>query len=82
VAQGLTAAERLLERAAREFGGPWCVGDAPTVADCCLVPQVANALRMKCNLAPHPRVLAAYEHARAHPAFIRAEPQRQPDYIV
>ncbi|MDR0479515.1 MAG: maleylacetoacetate isomerase [Burkholderiaceae bacterium] len=82
VAQGLAAVEQLLARAAREFGGPWCMGEAPTVADCCLVPQVANALRMKCDLAPYLRVLAACEHARAHPAFIRAEPQRQPDYIV
>jgi maleylacetoacetate isomerase len=81
VAEGLAAVERLLARTASEFGGPWCVGDAPTVADCCLVPQVANALRMKCDLTPHPRVLAAYEHARVHPAFLRAEPQRQPDYI-
>ena len=82
VAVGLTATEQLLVRAGGEFGGPWCVGDAPTMADCCLVPQVANALRMKCDLAPYPRVRAAYEHARAQPAFIRAEPQRQPDYVV
>jgi maleylacetoacetate isomerase len=82
VTVGLTAVERLLARADHEFGGPWCMGDAPTVADCCLVPQVANALRMKCDLAPYPRARAAYEHARVHSAFVRAEPQRQPDYIV
>jgi maleylacetoacetate isomerase len=82
VAKGLSAVERLLARGAQEFGGPWCVGDAPTVADCCLVPQVANAQRMKCDLAPYPRVCAHYEHARTHPAFVRAEPQRQPDYSV
>ena len=82
VAVGLTAVEQLLARADREFGGPWCVGDTPTVADCCLVPQVVNALRNQCDLAPYPRVRAVHEHACAHPAFIRAEPQRQPDYIA
>ena len=82
VAEGLAAAELLLARASSEYGGSWCVGDTPTVADCCLVPQVANALRMKCDLTPYPRVLAVYERARAHPAFIQAEPQRQPDYIA
>jgi maleylacetoacetate isomerase len=82
VADGLSCAERLLARAEQAFGGPWCMGDMPTVADCCLVPQVANAQRMKCDLAPYPRVRAVYEHARTHPAFIRAEPRRQPDYIV
>ena len=80
VAEGMTALERLLARAAGEFGGPWCVGGAPTVADCCLVPQVANALRNQCDLSRFSRVRAVYEHARAHPAFIQAEPQRQPDY--
>jgi len=80
VAEGMTALERLLARAAGEFGGPWCVGAAPTVADCCLVPQVANALRNHCDLTPYARVRAVYEHACAHPAFIQAEPQRQPDY--
>lgn len=82
IAEGFAAVERLLARAQGEFGGPWCVGDAPTMADCCLVPQVANAQRMKCDLTPYPRALAAYQHASAHPAFVRAEPQRQPDYSV
>lgn len=81
VAIGLSSTEHLLARTADEYGGPWCVGDAPTVADCCLVPQVFNAARMKCDLSPYPRVRAAYEHARAHPAFQQAEPQRQPDFI-
>jgi maleylacetoacetate isomerase len=82
VAEGFRAAERLLVRAKREFGGPWCMGEAPTVADCCLLPQVVNAERNQCDLKPYPRIRAVYEHARVHPAFIRAEPQRQPDYIV
>lgn len=80
VAEGMTVLERLLERNAAEYGGPWCFGARPTLADCCLVPQMANALRMKCDLDAFPRALAVYEHARLHPAFVKAEPQNQPDY--
>lgn len=78
VAEGLAAVERLL---ARQPSGLYCVGDAPTLADCCLVPQVANALRMGCDLSPYPRVLAVHEHCMRQSAFIEAEPQRQPDYV-
>ena len=60
----------------------WCVGDAPTVADCCLVPQVANAERMKIDLAVWPRIVRIAAFARLHPAFVQAEPQRQPDYTA
>ena len=60
----------------------WCVGDAPTVADCCLVPQVANAERMKFDLAAWPRIVRIAAFARKHPAFVQAEPQRQPDYTA
>ena len=76
---GMAMVERLL---ARHGHGPWCFGAAPTLADCCLVPQVANALRMGCDLAPYPRALAAYRHATAHPAFVRAEPRHQPDFVA
>ena len=60
----------------------WCVGDAPTVADCCLVPQVANAERMKIDLSAWPRIVRIAAFARKHPAFAQAEPQRQPDYTA
>lgn len=81
VAEGMTVLERLLERHATEYGGPWCFGSSPTLADCCLVPQMSNAYRMKCDLTPYPRCQAVYEHARWDSAFISAEPQHQPDYI-
>jgi maleylacetoacetate isomerase len=80
--EGMQAAERLLDEAAAREGGPWCFGSAPTLADACLVPQVANALRMGCDLSAYPRVMAAYRHASAHPAFVKAEPKNQPDYIA
>lgn len=79
VVEGMAGVERLLERSA---SGPWCFGTHPTLADLCLVPQIANALRMDCDLRAYPRSLAVYEHALKHPAFDAAQPQRQPDYIA
>lgn len=82
-AEGFEAVERLLERhgGTGEGGkGPWCFGAAPTLADVCLVPQVANALRAGCDLTPYARVMAVHAHAEQHPAFIAARPQAQPDY--
>jgi maleylpyruvate isomerase len=54
-------------------------GDAPTLADVLLVPQMANARRFKTDLAPFPRLLAWDETARAHPAFAKAAPEAQKD---
>lgn len=62
--------------------GNWCVGDSPTLADCCLVPQVANALRAKFNLDPFPLVRRIYDHCMQHAAFQAASPAMQPDYIA
>lgn len=79
IAEGMAGVERLLERSNT---GPWCCGAQPTLADVCLVPQIANALRMDCDLGSYKRSLAVYEHASKHPAFDAAKPQRQPDYIA
>ncbi|SOE94599.1 maleylacetoacetate isomerase [Burkholderia sp. D7] len=79
IEEGMASVERLLERSNT---GPWCFGARLTLADVCLVPQIANALRMDCDLSPYPRSLAVYEHALKHPAFDAAQPQRQPDYIA
>jgi maleylacetoacetate isomerase len=75
--QGMAGVERLL---ARHRHGNWCFGEAPTLADVTLVPQVANALRMGCDLGRYEQAMAVYAHASAHPAFARAAPARQPDY--
>ena len=83
VAEGFEAVERLLAGRGGDGGGgsgPWCFGDQPTLADVCLVPQVANAQRAGCDLTPYVRTLAVYAHAQQHPAFIAARPQAQPDY--
>lgn len=79
VAEGMAAVERLLERSNE---GPWCFGAQPTLADVCLVPQMANALRMDCSLGAYKRSVAVYEHASQHAAFVAAQPQRQPDYVA
>ncbi|MBU4610887.1 maleylacetoacetate isomerase [Achromobacter sp. GG226] len=77
IAEGLAAVERLLER---HGSGPYCFGEAPSLADCCLVPQVANAMRMKCDVSAFPRVMAVYRHCEGQPAFQKAAPSAQPDY--
>ncbi|CAG2142193.1 Maleylpyruvate isomerase [Cupriavidus yeoncheonensis] len=77
--EGMAGVERLL---ARHGTGPWCFGDSPTLADITLVPQVANAQRMGCDLSAYPRALAVFAHASAHPAFAKAAPAQQPDYTA
>lgn len=79
VKEGLTAAEALLNT---HGFGTYCFGDTPTLADCCLVPQVANAQRMGCDLTAYPKIMAIYQHCQQQPAFIQAAPAQQPDYIA
>jgi maleylacetoacetate isomerase len=78
VAEGMSGVERLLSKYGRR---PWCFGEQPTLADCCLVPQIANALRMGCNLDAYPTSMAVYRHAISHPAFDAAQPGLQPDFV-
>lgn len=59
----------------------YAFGDAPTLADVVLVPQMANARRFKTDLTPFPRLLAWDENARKHPAFIKAAPENQKDAV-
>lgn len=72
--------EALETRLSRERGtGNFCHGDAPTLADICLVPQVANARRYKVDLTPYPTIVRIDEACRAVTAFAEAAPDRQPD---
>lgn len=59
--------------------GPFCFGDAPTLADLCLVPQLGNARRFGVDVNAFPRLLKAEAAARALKAFADAAPERQPD---
>jgi len=74
---GFEALERRLSREAAT--GRFCHGDAPTLADVCLVPQVANARRFKIDLSPYPTLVRIDAACQALPAFAAAAPERQPD---
>jgi maleylpyruvate isomerase len=74
---GLEALEAELTRAPRR--GRFCLGDTPTMADCCLVPQLFNAQRFNIDLAPYPTLRAIDAHCQALEAFQQAHPGRQPD---
>jgi maleylpyruvate isomerase len=60
-------------------GGAYAFGASPTLADICIVPQVANARRLKVPMDPYPRLAAVNAACLAHPAFDRARPEVQPD---
>lgn len=74
---GFEALEAQLART-RDLG-PYCHGKTPTIADCCLVPQVFNAVRFGCEMSRFPTLMAIVEHCNALPAFHDAAPERQPD---
>ena len=73
--RGFSAIEKLLPG-----DGPYAFGDQPGLADIVLVPQVANAQRFNIPLEAYPRIVAADEAARSHPAFFAAAPENQPDF--
>jgi maleylpyruvate isomerase len=76
-AAGLTALESELANDPRR--GRFCFGDTPTIADCCLVPQLFNARRFGMDLAPFPTLQAIDAACQELPAFQVAHPARQPD---
>jgi maleylpyruvate isomerase len=72
---GFEALDALVAR----HGAGWSYGDAPTLADCYLIPQIYSAGRFNVPLDAFPRLLAIDEAAKTHPAFIAAHPDNQPD---
>jgi maleylacetoacetate isomerase len=79
IAEGFRALE---EEARRSSGdGRHVFGTEVTLADVCLVPQMFNAHRFKCNVEPYPTLRAICGHLESHPAFARAAPAGQPDAI-
>ena len=75
----ITAGFEALEALVAHQGGPYAYGQAPTLADVYLAPQLYSARRFGVDLQPYPRLIAAGEHAAAHPAFAAAHPDAQPD---
>jgi maleylacetoacetate isomerase len=73
ISEGLTA----LEAMAAPQAGQFLFGDAPTIADICLVPQLYNARRFNVPLDDYPTLLRADDHATALDAFAAAHPDRQ-----
>ena len=62
-----------------EQPGAFSHGDTPTLADCCLVPQIFNAQRFDCDLSGLPRTMAVFDACMNLPAFQRAQPSACPD---
>jgi maleylpyruvate isomerase len=73
--EGLAACEALIA----DETGPFCFGEAPTIADLCLVPQLFNARRFGVDVSAYPRLLEAEAAAQAMKAFADAAPDKQAD---
>jgi maleylacetoacetate isomerase len=74
---GFDAMERMLVESVDT--GRFCHGDIPTLADCCLVPQMYNARRFKLDLEPYPTLVRIDAACLALPAFAAAKPESQAD---
>ena len=74
---GLSALEQMV--VAQPKHGSFCFGESPTIADICLIPQLANARRFNCDLAEFPTLMRIEEQCLALPAFANAAPEKQPD---
>ena len=74
---GFNALEIMLARDAET--GAYCHGDMPSIADICLIPQCANARRVKLSIETWPMIARIEAHALRHPAFDAALPANQPD---
>ncbi len=77
IMEGLDAFERYL--ASQGPSPRYCLGDTPTLADICLIPQIHAASRWKCDLSALQRINRVYEHCMRLPAFSGAAPEVQPD---
>jgi maleylacetoacetate isomerase len=77
IALGFAALEAMLAQPGAP--GDYCYGDTPTLADCCLIPQVFNAQRVNCSLEAYPIIGRIYEHCMRQEVFARAAPAAQSD---
>jgi maleylacetoacetate isomerase len=77
IAEGFAGLEGFL--VSQKRAGSYCLGERVSMADVCLVPQVFNAQRFDCNLAPYPTVMRIFERCMQLPAFVESQPSRQGD---
>jgi maleylpyruvate isomerase len=75
IGAGFAALEQLIAR----YGGRYCFGDAPSLPDCYLVPQVYSAIRFGVGLEPYPLIRAVDARLAELPEVAAAHPDRQPD---
>ena len=77
IAEGFTAAEAMV--ADHPSTGIFCEGNTPSLADCCLIPQIYNARRFGVDMARFPTLHRIEAACLALPAFDAARPENQPD---
>ena len=77
ISLGFTAIEHTLSQ--QTGAGNYCFGNAPTLADCCLIPQVFNAKRVELALDEFPNIQRVHQHCMQQQAFIAAAPGAQGD---
>ncbi|MGO3858740.1 MAG: maleylacetoacetate isomerase [Neisseriaceae bacterium] len=77
VQQGLSALEAQLSGS----DSPFCFGDTPSFADCCLIPQLYNAKRFNLDLSAYPTLMRIDQHCHTLDAFQQAAPEHQPDAV-
>lgn len=77
ISTGFDALEKVL--ADNPSTGSFCEGDIPSIADCCLVPQVYNAERFKVSMKPYPTIQRINKECLELEAFKQAHPSVQPD---
>ena len=77
IEDGFAAIEAMLHQ--HPSTGRYCDGDTPTMADCCLVPQIYNARRFGIDMAAFPTIARVEQACMALPEFEAARPENQPD---
>lgn len=77
----MMAVEQMARRASEQWGGDYCIGDTPSIADVCLVPQWFGAARFGVDVSAMTKLNEIYERCSKHPAFEKAHPTNQPDAV-
>ena len=70
-----------LETILKGGDGDFCCGDSPTLADCCLVPQVFVCERFGVDMEPYPTIARINQRCLEMPEFVNALPGNQPDAL-